>query len=108
MRRELEHKFQTRWPVWFADLYGDLTKTCMAWGFSHGNGWFGLVWGLCEQIESVAKDSTRFKVSQVKQEFGGLKFLIDGEGSFDDAVVGRIKAAERRSYRICEECGRPG
>jgi hypothetical protein len=88
--------------VWRSD------KTSMAWGFSHGDGWFDLVWGLCEQIEAVAKDSTHFKVSQVKQEFGGLTFLIDGEGSFDDAIMDRIKVAERRSYRICEECGQLG
>jgi hypothetical protein len=52
MRKELELKIADRWPSWF-DLNSDPRRTSMCFGFAHGDGWFGLVWQLCEQIEQV-------------------------------------------------------
>ena len=49
MRKDLEQKFKERWPTWF-DLDGSPQQTSMAWGFAHGDGWFDLVWQLCEHI----------------------------------------------------------
>jgi hypothetical protein len=42
MRKELEQKFQTRWPEWFRDLYGDVTQTCLHFGFQHRDA--GSIW----------------------------------------------------------------
>jgi hypothetical protein len=61
MRKELEQKFANRWPQWFADLYGDPSKTCLDLGFGHRDGWFDLVWRLCEQIEEVPNKGNSFK-----------------------------------------------
>jgi hypothetical protein len=52
MRKDLEQKFKERWPTWF-NLDGSPLQTSMAWGFAHGDGWFDLVWRLCEQFEPI-------------------------------------------------------
>jgi hypothetical protein len=89
---------------WFADLYGDPRYTSMAWGFTHDDGWFDLVWRLCEQIEAVG-DPAPFKVEQVKEKFGGLRFYSNTGNA---AIHALIEAAENASGHICEVCGQPG
>lgn len=42
---------------------------------------------------------------QVKEKFGGLRVYV---GSDVPETRDLIRAAERRSERICESCGRPG
>jgi hypothetical protein len=86
MHKELEEKFRDRWPGWFRDLYGDYRLTCMAWGFAHDDGWFDLVWRLCEAIEALGPDED-FKVEQVKEKFGGLRFYVSGG---NEAIRGLI------------------
>jgi hypothetical protein len=89
MHKELEIKFRERWPEWFRDLYGDPKVTCMDLGFTHDDGWFDLVWGLCEAIEALGPDED-FKVEQVKEKFGGLMFYVSGG---NDAIQEAIFAA---------------
>lgn len=106
MKKELEGKFRERWPAWFADLYGDPSQTCMAWGFTHDDGWFDLVWGLCEKIEALGPEATeRFKVEQVKEKFGGLRIYTSGG---NEAIRELIHQADIQSFHICEICGEPG
>jgi hypothetical protein len=104
MHKELEIKFRERWPEWFRDLYGDPKVTCMDLGFTHDDGWFDLVWGLCEAIEALGPDED-FKVEQVKEKFGGLMFYVSGG---NDAIQEAIFAAGTRSLHICEVCGQLG
>jgi hypothetical protein len=104
MHKELELKFRERWLVWFRDLYGDYRLTCMAWGFAHDDGWFDLVWGLCEAIEALGPDEN-FKVEQVKEKFGGLMFYASGA---NEAISELVWKASSESYHICEVCGQPG
>jgi len=100
MKKELEDKFVERWPKWF-DVKGDLRHTLMGFGFECGDGWFDLLWNLCEKLDSVVPDN--FEVLQVKEKFGGLRFYISGG---TDAVYDLINAAEVESERICELCGK--
>jgi hypothetical protein len=104
MHKELEEKFRDRWPLWFRDLYGDPKVTCMAWGFAHDDGWFDLVWGLCEAIEALGPDED-FKVEQVKEKFGGLMFYVSGG---NEAIHELIRKVHGQSHHICEVCGQPG
>ena len=56
MRKELEHRLVERWPTWF-NIEGDIRYTAMSWGFTHGDGWFDILWRLCEDLEPmVAKE----------------------------------------------------
>jgi hypothetical protein len=108
MRKELEQMFQTRWPDWFRDLYGDITQTCLHFGFQHRDGWFDLVWRLCEQIEKVPNKGKSFKVAQVKEKFGGTALYFEGGNDAFDAIRACIGAAALESFHICEVCGQPG
>jgi hypothetical protein len=109
MRKELEQKLVDRWPAWFK-LDGDVRETLMPLGFAHGDGWFDLLWRLCERLEPVVaageKESGRpFQVLHVKEKFGGLRFYTDYS---DDAISAVVEAAETESFHTCEVCGKPG
>ena len=109
MRTELEQKFANRWPTWF-DFAADFRTSAMGRGFEHGDGWFDLVWRLCEELEPLVAEyekatGSRFEVVQVKEKFGGLRFYAHGT---NDAIRQRIKAAELESTKTCELCGSPG
>jgi len=109
MRKELEQKLVERWPTWF-NVGGDPRQTRMADGFSHGDGWFEILWRLCEDLEPLVAEAERqtghpFEVLQVKEKLGGLRFYVNHR---TDAISERIAAAELESIRICEVCGQPG
>jgi hypothetical protein len=95
MRKELEQGLVERWP-WF-DVSGDIHHTLMPFGFAHGDGWFAILWKLCEVLEPLVAESERdtgrtFEVVQVKEKFGGLCFYVDHG---NDAIYNVIHAAEQ-------------
>jgi hypothetical protein len=110
MRKELEQKLVERWPQWF-DTEGDIRHTAMPDGFTHDDGWFGILWRLCEDLEPLIAGH-EFEVLQVKEKFGGLRFYVRLDGlrlsHADDAISRRIGAAVEESFHTCEICGQPG
>jgi len=77
-------------------------------GVQCGNGWVNLLDILCGTIEAHLLDRRElkdFRVDQVKEKFGGLRFYVSGGDEFID---GMISLTENLSYTICEECGNPG
>ncbi len=79
------------------------THGLMCFGFECGNGWFGLIWNLCEAIEPLVDGS--FGVVQVKEKFGGLRFYTT---AVPQEVCDLIDKAEALSLDTCEVCGEPG
>ena len=95
----------------------------MCWGFCVGDGWYDLIDTLCGYIqhhidhpsmrvveidgknEFVRDPIPQVVADQVKEKFGGLRFYFHGG---DDYVHGLVDLAEGMSYRLCEECGKPG
>jgi hypothetical protein len=109
MRKELEQKLVERWPRWF-NIGGDIRHTAMPRGFTHGDGWFDILWRLCEDLEPlVAKfgqeTGRQFEVLQVKEKFGGLRVYVNDT---NDAIRQRLEAAQRESIHTCEVCGQRG
>lgn len=104
MDAELEKKLQQDYPEFFIDLYGDMTKTCMAWGIETGNGWYQLIDDLCKQIKQT-NPPKEFKFSQIKEKFGTLRIYCDGA---TQEIYDLIDKADRASEKICETCGKPG
>ena len=89
----------TEWPKWFE-----------GWEDSVGKGWLPLLNELCWKLDPLVKqhdlaNERPFKVAQVKEKFGGLRFYIDGGTKEINALVAE---AENKSYDVCEECGAPG
>jgi hypothetical protein len=89
---------------------GDIRETAMPLGFTHQDGWFDIIWRLCEDLEPLVaevelKTGQPFEVLQVKEKFGGARFYTN---LHSEAISKRIEAAAMESYRTCEICGQPG
>lgn len=97
MKNELEKKFIERWP-WFDNEH--------IWGFECGDGWFDIIWKLCETIEPFVAEG--FQVLQVKEKFGGLRFYTNGNINELESVWKAIGLAEDYSFITCETCGKSG
>lgn len=94
--------------------------------FTVGDGWFQILFDLSKKIEEALKEKDRlngglktnatreprtshlkdFRVVQVKEKFGGLRFYVSQ--NFDDDVRQLIADAERQAGVTCEDCGKPG
>lgn len=123
MDKKLEDKITKRFK--FMQTSGDPMKDLLVFGLECGSGWFQIIWDLCIDLEKIdiefqktipdgvrAKsilewgyDTIEFKVTQVKEKFGTLRFYTNGapKESYD-----RIREAEKLSSETCEECGEPG
>jgi hypothetical protein len=104
MHRKLEQKLVSRWPSWFK-VNGSTFETRMVDGFAHGDGWFAIVWRLCEDLEPIVGEG--FEVTQVKEKFGELRFYVR-HGWRTEAIEKCIEAAQLEALRTCEVCGQPG
>jgi hypothetical protein len=79
-------------------------------GIECGKGWYDILDRLCTNIEQIldrdVKDlKLHFYITQIKEKFGGLRFYTS---CCTDEIEMFIRAAEKESYKTCEECGRPG
>jgi hypothetical protein len=107
MRKELDVLLCQRYPKIFAERRGSIQETCMAWGFSCGDGWFTLIDALCERLQfwTDRNKAPQVVAAQVKEKFGTLSFYVDGA---NDVQRGMIWMAGALSAHICEMCGNPG
>lgn len=113
----------------FSKLLPDKSKikpenSCMFWGFDVGDGWYELIKELMTKLDELRvqypKDFKGFRIAQVKEKFGGLRFYVNHYPNcgmpdmplkefFENNPVERlITKAEQDSYSICEDCGQPG
>jgi hypothetical protein len=121
MNDEFDKLLCEKYPKIFKDRNGSIKETCMAWGFSHGDGWFNIIDALCANIqhhtdwkrkqepyagmpEEEFDEIHQPVAAQVKEKFGGLRFYCDNT---DDYTQGAIAMAESMSFRTCESCGTP-
>jgi len=114
MKKELEEKLFKRFPSFFRGREVGCKYTLMVFGFMHDDGWYNLVYKLCEDIERILKEECpefldKFIVLEVKEKFGGLRFYTGGvHEKVADKIFSLISKAEEESYRICEVCGKEG
>jgi hypothetical protein len=73
-------------------------------------GWRDLLERACTRIEAALGESCTFRVLQIKEKFGALRFYWNGE--MPDAVKGKVEEAialaTARSACTCEICGLEG
>jgi len=79
-------------------------------GIYYSEGWHTLINNLCQLIEQAINRmplelQDQFKVEQIKQKFGSLRFYMNRTTPYMD---GAIHLAESMSYHICEVCGNSG
>ncbi|MBA3857952.1 MAG: hypothetical protein C0507_13695 [Cyanobacteria bacterium PR.3.49] len=65
---------------------------------------------LSQEVEAIIvampeKERKKFRVKQVKEKFGTLRFYM---GVAHDAIRAAIDRAEQESAQTCEDCGKPG
>lgn len=70
-----------------------------------GPGWRLLVSGLDRNLRDLDPD---YKIGQVKEKFGGLRFYIDSFNGDIETANKLVNIAEEASFKICEDCGGPG
>ena len=77
------------------------------WKDDVGPGWLPLIEVLDRQLRRLDPD---YRIEQVKEKFGGLRYyIITSEGCTNtDRMYAIIDTIESLSFRICEDCGRPG
>jgi hypothetical protein len=72
----------------------------MCWGFQCGDGWFDIIYRLCELLY---RDCEKLPVvSGVKEKYGGLRFDVLGG---EDRAYDIIEKFEFMSEFVCESCG---
>ena len=92
MKQELSETIYQRWGTWFARPNGSYVP------LSVDDGWFALIQKLLQDIENL-QPTDEFKVIQVKEKFGGLRFYTSIASLEIDEL---ILKAEKDSYKICE------
>lgn len=100
MDKKLEKKLMEKFPTFFKDMYGDMTKTCMHWGCMHGNGWYKILHNACKKIAKIDKGTFYFE--QIKEKFGRLRLYCTGG---NEKISKIIRKAEDESCKTCEKCG---
>jgi hypothetical protein len=109
-REEFEKILIEKFPTLYKDLYGDLTKTCMAFGISVHSGWFNIIYEMSEKINNVVKSMSENEqklvyFAQIKEKFGILTCYMDGHTKEMGNI---ISEATKKSSTTCEECGKDG
>lgn len=102
MSPELQEKIFALKPEWFEDLQ---------YGVECGDGWFDLIRDLTVKLLALEEEEpnnfTHFKVSQIKQKLGGLRFYIDcSRLEHTYRINALITSHEHKSYDVCEICGK--
>jgi hypothetical protein len=78
------------------------------------NGWLKLIYDLSKKLKDIGFNG---EVIQIKEKFGGLRYYFDlvrdKKGYLIDeeklpAIDELVYNAERKSYKICELCGKKG
>jgi len=112
MDQELDNKLCQDFPNVFADRRASMQVTCMCWGFSCGNGWYGIIREAAEKLEPLIEAYKREnptdeapRASQIKEKFGTLRFYLS-HGT--DEMFKIVSDAEQKSETVCEKCGKKG
>ena len=88
----------------------------LRWGFEGDEGWYELIYGLCEKNQAYIDEVKCQQViaTQVKEKFGSLRFytafdLLNEDDVIDDIHYGAIQAmintASEESLKTCEATG---
>ena len=104
MQAELDVLLCQRYPEIFRDRHKSIYETAMCWGFTCGDGWFGIIDSLCSEItrQVVAGKMPPVVATQVKEKYGTLRFHIRGG---NEETLRLIESARHKSECTCEGCG---
>lgn len=90
------------------DEFNDARRASGGWyGCIVSDGWKDLV---LKTDRMLAHMDPNYKINQVKEKFGGLRYYFETEKTGVEAEIMNAitNYAENRSYHICETCGKFG
>lgn len=105
MKSELEKQLFDDFPQLFQGKDKPPTESLMCFGCDCGDGWYGLIREVCEQImETLSKtqNSKDFCFFQIKEKYGQLRIYVS---DYSDEIAEILDKAEEKSATICEHCG---
>ena len=107
MRDELQTLLYARYPGLYRQHSLPMTQTCMCWGFTCDDGWFGIIDALSKTIVTLDPAT---QANQVKEKFASLHFYYSSQrtGTGHASVPAAVTCAEQMSTRRCEVSGRIG
>lgn len=107
MRDELEKLLYARYPALYRQHDLPMSKTCMCWGFSCNDGWFGIIDALSKTITTL---DPGIEAIQVKEKLASLHFYLNSKRSTTGhaGVRAAVNCAEMMSTRRCEVTGQIG
>jgi hypothetical protein len=110
MNKQYALTLYAAFPMLYRSFYQPITKTFLRESLDCGDGWFELLMQLSADIENLAhqegRNASNWPAAQnVKEKYGTLRFEVCG-GS--QAMLDLTYAAERKSGKVCEECGNCG
>ena len=102
-------------PLTYEDVAEDYPKVFQGGrprgGMGMGAGWENLLRELLQAIEDLLPAESNFKVAQIKEKFGGLRFYIEPVGvprEIRTKIQRLIDFTEGLSFVTCEVCGSRG
>lgn len=110
MTKSLELKLMGRFPKLLVDMYGSPRETCMAYGIACDDGWYDLIYNLCEELQGWSDVyGSQIVATQIKEKFGGLRFYVKIDGEAKENVWREVNTIiskyEDLSLETCELTG---
>jgi hypothetical protein len=69
-------------------------------------GWHPMILEALEKIDRiVGGDPNRFRIRQIKEKFGELRFYYSADNDVRAEIAATIEEIEERSRSMCEVCG---
>lgn len=107
MRKDLENKLFEKFDNFFKERHLPSELSNMYWGICCGDGWFKILWQLCEKLEKLSKEKfSDLAIKQVKEKFGSLRVYTSHDKYGE--VRRLIMKTMRESIKVCEICGEKG
>ena len=110
MTPELQDKLLKKYPKFFAQKELPPAMTCLCWGFECKDGWYDLIEEVAKAAEKYNNDNpgipeNDIQAAQIKEKYGCLRIYVNHA---PDYIYDLLDKVERKSAKICEDCGQLG
>ena len=92
-----------RYPEIFVNYGGDMTKTCMAWGFEIGNGWFDIMDKCCANIQNNYENAKRQYEYRLKEYNKSDEEIAEQVEKFGEHMKRPEKPPEEPTQLVAEQ-----
>lgn len=108
MQKELDHFLTKRYPEIFKNRNASIQESCMAWGFSCGDGWFNILNTACGLIDSHIKqieEKNRDNAEYVRKIENNEKVYDWVEKAYKEGKLNQVKVPTFVAQQVKEKFG---